>query len=465
MDDRTRDLALRESRKALDLMQTRDVTPEKQEAVIADCIENFDKYVNPGILEYRKSCSTDYAAVEWRDEGNCFYDIHGNEFIDCLGGFGIYMLGHRHPTVKDAVQAQLQHQALHSQELLDPMRGYASKLLAMTTPGKLQYSFFCNSGTEANEGAMKLAKLYWHHKKPNHKNGMIACTRGFHGKSFGSLSVSGKAEFREPFHPLMPGVRFVPYGDADALDKELKCCDAIGFDIAAFIAEPIQGEAGAIVPPDDYFPKVREICDKWNVLFIADEVQTGMGRTGTMWGIEHWDAPPDIMAMGKALGGAVIPVGNFMATPEVFEAMFENPYIHTTTFGGNPMATSAVIAALHATIEEDIPGQADAKGRYFMERFEELRVDNGDLLHEVRGKGLLIGLEFATTEIGYAVSTALFGEGVLVGGTLFNAKTFRIEPPATITREQQDQVVERLERVLGKVREQVKRGEVVGVDA
>ncbi|MBE0527590.1 MAG: aminotransferase class III-fold pyridoxal phosphate-dependent enzyme, partial [Thermoleophilia bacterium] len=155
-----RQQVLRESRKALDLMAKSELTRDEQEAVVGDCLVNFDKYVNPGILEYRKSCSTDYTAVEWRDEGNVFYDIHGKEFIDCLGGYGIYMLGHRHPTVVKAVMDQLQHQALHSQELLDPMRGYASELLGMITPGELQYSFFCNSGTEANEGALKLAKLH-----------------------------------------------------------------------------------------------------------------------------------------------------------------------------------------------------------------------------------------------------------------------------------------------------------------
>jgi putrescine aminotransferase len=276
----------------------------------------------------------------------------------------------------------------------------------------------------------------------------------------GSLSVSGKGEFRAPFYPLLPGVRFIPYGDADALDKELAICDMIGLDVAGFIVEPVQGEAGAIVPPDDYFPKVREICDKWGVLLIVDEVQTGMGRTGTLWGIEHWDCPPDIMTMGKALGGAVIPVGNFMATPEVFEAMFDNPYIHTTTFGGNPMATAAIIGALHATLEEDIPGQAAAKGAWLKERFQEMRQRYPDALEDVRGLGLLIGLEFVTPEFGYAMSTGLFGEGVLVGGTLFNAKTFRIEPPATLTQEQMDQIVERVERVLVATREKHLRGEL-----
>jgi putrescine aminotransferase len=276
----------------------------------------------------------------------------------------------------------------------------------------------------------------------------------------GSLSVSGKGEFRDAFYPLLPGVRFVPYGDADALAQEFRTCDRIGLDIAGFIAEPVQGEAGAIVPPADYFPKVREICDEWGALLIADEVQTGMGRTGKLWGIEHWGVAPDIMGMGKALGGAVVPVGAFMATPAVFEPFIENPYIHTTTFGGNPLATSAVIAALHATLEEDIPGQAATKGAWLSERFGELAGEYGDLLAEVRGLGLLIGLEFQSPEIGYAVSTGLFGEGVLVGGTLFNAKTFRIEPPATLTQDQMEQIVERLGRVLGDVRGQVARGEV-----
>jgi len=458
MQDALRQQALRESHKALELMSKSTLTPQEQDAVVADCVTNFDRYVNPGILEYRKSCSTDYTAVEWRDEGNVFYDIHGREFIDCLGGYGIYVLGHRHPTVVKAVMDQLQHQALHSQELLDPMRGYASELLAMLTPGDLQYSFFCNSGTEANEGAMKLAKLWAQRKKPGHANGVISCLRGFHGKSMGSLSVTGKEAWRRPFVPLLPNVRFIPYGDADALDKELMVCDQLGHDICAFIAEPVQGEAGAHVPPDDFFPKVREICDKWGILFIADEVQTGMGRTGELWGIDHWDVAPDIMTMGKALGGAVIPVGCFTSTPEVFEPFMENPYIHTTTFGGNPMATSAVIGALHATVEEDIPRQAAEKGAWLRARFEELREKHPDLLHEVRGLGLLIGLEYCSEEAGYAVASGLFGEGVLTGGTLFSAKTFRIEPPATLTQHEMDEIVARLDRVMGRVQEQVAAG-------
>ena len=461
MQEQTRLEALRESQKALDLMSKSELSRDEQEAVVRDCVTNFDGFVNPGILEYRKSVSTDYTAVEWSDSGSTYRDVHGKEYIDCLGGFGIYMLGHRHPTVVKAVKAQLEHQALHSQELLDPMRGYLAHLLAMVTPGDLQYSFFCNSGTEANEGAMKLAKLYAWRRKKDHSKGIISTTCAFHGKSIGSLSVSGKAEFRKPFHPLVPGVRFVPYGDADALDKELSICDQVGFDIAAFIAEPIQGEAGAILPPPDYFGKVREICDKWHILFIADEVQTGMGRTGKLWGMDNWGVAPDIMTMGKALGGAVIPIGNFIATPEVFEAFFENPYIHSTTFGGNPMATSAAIGALHATLEEDIPGQAAEKGAYLKGKLTEMAAQYDDLFADVRGMGVIIGMEFRDADIGYAVSQGLFSRGVLIGGTLFNSLTLRMQPPAIITYEEMDTVLARLDDTLASVRELAAHGELI----
>ena len=458
MDEQLRREALAHSRHALNLIERSELSAEERQRVTADCVRNFSQYVNPGILDYRKSVSTDYTAVEWSDSGSHFTDIQGHQFIDCLGGFGIYMLGHRHPTVVRAVTKQLERQALHSQELLDPLRGYLSELLALVTPGDLQYSFLVNSGTEATEASLKLAKLYAFRKKPHHNKGIISTTRAFHGKSLGSLSVSGKSEFREPFEPLVPGARFIPYGDADALHHELKICDMIGFDIAAFIAEPVQGEAGAIVPPDDYFPKVREICDKWDILFICDEVQTGMGRTGTLWGIEHWGVAPDIMGMGKAFGGAVIPAGNCIVTERVFETMFENPYLHTTTFGGNPMATAAALGALHATIEEDIPGQAAEKGAYLKTRVQELAEEYPDLYEEVRGLGLLIGMQFKSPEIGYAVSSGLFGRRVLVGGTLNNAQTFRLEPPAVITYEELDQVVERLADTLVEVRRSLKNG-------
>jgi putrescine aminotransferase len=223
----------------------------------------------------------------------------------------------------------------------------------------------------------------------------------------------------------------------------------------------VQGEAGAIIPPDDYFPKVREICDKWGILLIADEVQTGMGRTGKLWGMDRSGVAPDIMTMGKALGGAVIPIGNFIATEDVFSTMYDNPYIHTTTFGGNPMATAAAIGAMHATLEEDIPGQAAEKGAYLKGKLTELAGVYDDLFEEIRGVGVIIGMQFKNSDIGYAVSQGLFSRGVLIGGTLFNALTLRMQPPAIITYEQMDKVLERLDATLADVRVLARQGELV----
>jgi putrescine aminotransferase len=449
MQDAVKQEALGHSRKALDLMARSTLTADEQKGVVDDCVTNFDRYVNPGILEYRKSCSTDYTAVEWRDEGNVFFDIHGKEFIDCLGGYGIYVLGHRHPTVVKAVTDQLQHQALHSQELLDPMRGYASELLGMLTPGDLRYSFFCNSGTEANEGALKLAKLHGKRKKANHTNGIISCLGGFHGKSLGSLSVTGKAAWREPFYPFPPHVRFVPYGDADALDKELKVCDTIGLDISAFIAEPVQGEAGANVPPDDFFPKVREICDKWGILFIADEVQTGMGRTGTLWGIEHWGVAPDIMTLAKGLGSGM-PIGMTVARRSIMEKWKRGA--HGNTYGGNPLCCAAASATLDL-VAGGYCANAATVGAYFADRLRELQ-SRHPLIGEVRGKGLMIGMELVADPVTReparalcdAVVTRAYHHGLLLLSC--GQSTVRFMPPLTVSKGEIDEAIVLLERAL-----------------
>ncbi|HWX25381.1 MAG TPA: aminotransferase class III-fold pyridoxal phosphate-dependent enzyme, partial [Vicinamibacteria bacterium] len=331
---------------------------------------------------------------------------------------------------------------LSSQELLDPLRGALAELLGELAPGDLQDCFFISNGTDAIEGAMKLARLY------TGKPGFISCIRGFHGKSYGSLSLMGKGEYRLAFEPLLQDVYFVPFGDAQAVEAELRKAEAVGMAIAGVVVEPVQGEAGAIVPPDDYFPRLRDICTRYGVLLIADEVQTGMGRTGKMFGVEHWDTQPDILCLGKALGGGVMPLSAFIATPEIWKVLEPNPFIHSSTFGGNPLACAAGIAAVNVTLEEDLPGQAAVTGAYFMGELRRIQKLFPEHLVEVRGLGLLIGMEFVDTEFGYAVAAGLFRRGVLVAGTLLNAKTLRIEPALNIPRELVDEVLEKLEETL-----------------
>jgi len=393
--------------------------------------------VNPGFLEYRKAGAqgTLDASVEWSDSGNVFTDVNGREYIDCLGGFGIFNVGHRHPKVVGAVRAQLERQALHSQDLLDPLRAMLAKTLALLTPGDLKYSFFSNSGTEAVEAALKLARTF----DPK-KQTIVVATKGFHGKSFGSLSASGKATFRVPFGRMLPGFKHVPFNDVLALSDMFNSSRMTGDDVGAVLLEPIQGEGGVNIPDDAYLPAVRRLCDEYGALLIFDEVQTGMGRTGTMFACEHWDVVPDIICLAKALGGGVMPIGATVATEAVFSRLFDNPFLHTTTFGGNPLACAAALAAIDVTLEERLPDRAIEMGTYMLAGLRAAVRGHENLVVDVRGKGLLIALEFSSDVTGYAVSKYLFDRGILVAGTLVNARVVRIEPPLTIERVQAERV-------------------------
>ena len=442
------DDALKYANRWVDLIHQPSVTESVGKQIIEESKFNFAEYFNRGWLDYRKSVTEagDWAATEWTGSGAVFRDVLGREYIDCLGGYGLLSLGWSHPKVVDAVRAQLGRSPMPSQELLDPLRGVLARLLAEITPGDIQYTFLVASGTETIEGAMKLAKM------ATGRPGFIAALGGFHGKTTGSLSLMGKNYFRQPAMPLYPWVRHVPYGDAGAVERQLSTAQAVGEGIAAVVMEPIQGEAGAIVPPDDFWPRLRELCDAYDVLLIADEVQTGLGRTGTLWGVDHWGVVPDIMCLAKSLGGGVMPVGAFCGTAKVWQIMMDpNPFIHTTTTGGGPLACAAAIAAINVVLEERLWEQAAEKGAYFKSQIEALARQYPAIYDKVTGKGLLIGQHFHDNNVGYRVAAGLFRRGVLVAGTLNNARVIRVEPPLLITREQIDTVLERLADTLAEV--------------
>lgn len=443
------DQALSYARRWLEIIQKPSLTQSEAEEIVQETVSNFANHFNRGFLEYRKSVTVlgGYAATEWQGEGAIVEDVFGRQWIDCLGGYGLLDLGWSHPTVVQAVEAQLRRSPMPSQELLDPLRGVLARLLALVTPGDIQYFFFAAGGTEAVEGAMKLAKMY------TGKSGFITSLRAFHGKTLGSLSLMGKKDFRQPAMPLYPNVFWVPFGDAEAVEKQLDIAADVGLDIAAVIMEPIQGEAGAIVPPEDFWPRLRRVCDQYSVLLIADEVQTGMGRTGKMWGVDHWEVIPDIITLGKSLGGGVMPVSSFGAREEIWQVMMEpNPFIHTTTTGGNPLACAAAIAAITVTLEENLPQMAAEKGSYFKAGLEQLAEQFPNIYERITGRGLLLAQHFHNPEIGYQVASGLFKRGVLVAGTLTNAKTIRIEPPIYISYEQIDTVLTKLEDSLQDIK-------------
>jgi len=426
-----------------------ELSETEAKEIISESQHNFAEHFNKGWLEYRKSVTEagDWAVTEWTGRGAMFRDVLGREYIDCLGGYGLFNLGWSHPEVVATVTAQLERTPMPSQELIDPLRGVLARLLALITPGDLKYSFFAASGTEAVEGAIKLAKMY------TRKSGFIVAVKAFHGKTMGSLSMMGKSDYRVPPGLLYAGpVYHVPFGDADAVERQLEICQKVGIDIAACLFEPIQGEAGAIVPPDDFWPRLREITRYYGVLLIADEVQTGLGRTGKLWGVEHWGVVPDIITLGKSLGGGVMPVSAFCSTEEIWQCMmYPNPFIHTTTTGGGALACSTAIAAINVTLRERLWEAAAAKGEYFIPKLKSLAAKYPQIYHQITGRGLLIGQHFHTPEIGYKVAAGLFKRGVLVAGTLTSAQTIRIEPPLVITYEQLDEVLNRLEDTLAEV--------------
>lgn len=428
----------------LDLIAKKTLTADERKRVIDESVRFWAEHVNAGFLQYRKSVSTDYTAVEWEDGGACFRDINGKEFIDMLGGFGIYVTGHRHPKVLKAVIDQLNRQGIHSQELIDPLRTYLAKLVSLVTPGDLQFAFFTNSGTESIEGCMKMAMLATGRK---HFIGMLG---GFHGKTLGALGGTSKAVFREPFLPLLHWTH-LPFGKIDCLRMMLKSTEFSGDRIAGVVIEPIQGEGGINVAPDGFLAGARELCDEYGAMLILDEIQSGMGRTGKMWACDWEGVTPDLMAVGKGFGGGVMPIGAVIGTPKTWQKYIENPFLHTTTFGGNPVCCAAAIATLNVLIEEDLPRQAHEKGEYMLEKINALASRFPRVLKLCRGRGLMLGMEFADNDVGYEVSKHLFARQILISGTYINSRVLRVEPPLVISRAEIDRFLQALEESLQQV--------------
>jgi putrescine aminotransferase len=396
-------------------------------ADLASIVEKYQQHLNPGLAKLLDFMG--FGVIEERAEGCYVYDEDGNAYLDFLGGFGVFSLGHNPKVVADAVREQLTRMPMSSRLMMSRQQADLAELLARITPGELSHCFFCNSGAEAVEGALKLVRLYFHTQgKPRPK--FVSTLDAFHGKTLGGLSVSGRMKYREPFGPLLSGVTLVPYGDAEALRG------AVDEDTAAVILEPVQGEAGAVVPPDGYLRAARDICDATGAKLVFDEVQTGFGRCGTLFGCDREGVAPDVMTLAKALGGGVMPLGCFIATPEVWAPMNDNPLIHTSTWGGNPLACAAGLAAVRAILDQDLASKAEARGAQLMAGLQELAARYPAMIKAVRGRGLLIGVEFFDEDIGGLVIAKLASRKLLIAYALNSPSTMRLEPPLIVSAEQ-----------------------------
>lgn len=426
---------------------TVDTQPEIRtgKEMLRDVEDKYRKYYNPSLVRLLKFGG--FGALEWSGEGTRVFDVDGRAYLDFAGGYGVFNLGHRHPRVVEAVRRQLDRMPLSAKMFFNKPMADLAERLAQITPGPLQYSFFCNSGTESVEGALKLARLAMG------KPGIIATCNSFHGKTFGSLSASGRDLFKTPFEPLLPAITHVPFGDADAIEGALK---KLGGLVAAVILEPIQGEGGINVPPDDYLSRVHESCRRHDVLLIVDEVQSGLARTGKMWAVEHWGIEPDILVMAKALGGGVMPMGALVGTPRVWQPLAPNPLIHTSTFGGGPMACAAGLATIEVILEERLAERATEMGYLLMQGLEDVAKRHPEVVAEVRGKGLMVGVELAEERFGGIVMLEMAHRGVIGVYTLNMPRVIRFEPPLIVTTSEVDQAVAAFETAVKRARSMFK---------
>lgn len=396
-----------------------------------------------------------------RAEGVYVWDSEGNRYLDFLGGFGSLNLGHNHPRILAALE-----QVKTMPNLLQASMGMCASALAhnlaQIAPGKLNNTFFCNSGAEAVEGAIKLARI------STGRTRIISCNSGFHGKTLGSLSVTGREKYQKGFEPLLPDCSMVKFCDLEELEEQLKTKD-----VAGFIVEPIQGEGGIIVPEQGYLKAVEVLCRRYGTLLIMDEIQTGLGRTGKMFAVEHDNVEPDILCLAKSLGGGIMPIGAVITTQEIWNKAYggiEKCLLHTSTFGGNTWAAAAGIATLEVIYEEDLAARAAESGDYLMSGLRSLQ-KRYPIIADVRGRGLLVGIEFEQPAKGVLAKVAgavnkLSAEylGAMVAGvllnqykiitayTLNNPNVIRFEPPLIVIKEQLDVLLQALDEIFEKNR-------------
>lgn len=368
-----------------------------------------------------------------RGEGTWVWDIEGKEYLDFVGGIAVDALGHCHPKVVGAIQEQART-LLHVSNLyyIAPQIDLAKLLCEHSFADKV---FFCNSGAEANEAAIKLARKYGK-ERASDRFEIITMHGSFHGRTLATVTATVQPKYQAGFEPLVPGFKYVPYNDLEALGR------AIDNRTCAVLLEPIQGEGGVNVPGDGYLPGVRRLCDEAGVLLVLDEIQTGMGRTGRLFAYQHWGVEPDIMTLAKALAGG-IPIGAMLAREHVAKVM--TPGSHASTFGGTPFVSTVALATVTTMLEERLPERAARMGAHFMERLEGLKAKYPSV-KVARGKGLLIGLELDRPA--RPVVQGCMEEGLLIltaGDTVL-----RFTPPLTISEEEIDRGVEVLDKVLAR---------------
>ena len=377
-----------------------------------------------------------YPIVLVRGKGTRVWDAEGKEYLDFVSGLAVCNLGHCHPKVVKAIQDQAAR-LIHVSNFyyIEPQIQLASLLCQHSFADKV---FFCNSGAEANEGAMKLARKYAKERSESGRYEIITMERSFHGRTLATLTATAQEKYHKGYSPLMPGFKYVPFDDPDFVRK------AIDSKTCAIMLEPIQGEGGVICPSEGYLKALREVCDEKGILLIFDEVQVGMGRTGKLFAYEHEGVEPDLLTLAKSLAGGV-PIGALLIKKGIAESF--QPGDHASTFGGNPLATAAGVAALRAILEDGMLKNCQEVGDYFFTKLEEIK-KKFPFVKEVRGKGLILGMELNIE--GSSIVKEMMLKGILINCTM--GKVLRFLPPLIVLKEEVDRVVEALEVVFHNVK-------------
>lgn len=404
---------------------------------------NYREYVNPFALRMLKNASLDI--IEGKRSGASVWDISGEKYIDCVTGAGIFNVGRHNTEIVEGLKRALDVYDMGGWISIIRERGLLAKRLSEITPGELKFSLFCCGGGEAIEVAIKLARGH------TDRTEIICMENGYHGVTGFALPATGRDVYKTPFAPLTPGYRHVPFNDIKAVKE------AITEDTSAVLLEPIQGEAGILPADDSYLKELRKVCDENEIVLIFDEVQTGFGRTGKMFCAEHSGVTPDIMVLAKSISGGLYPISCSVFTEEISDFLMTHPFIIINSFGGTSLASLVALAAIEYIEKNDLPAHAHEMGRRFMTGLLTLKEKYPELVLDVRGKGLMLGMEFPEDSIGPRMSYQLRQNGVISIYTFNNPRIIRIMPTLVITEDEVDFVIHAFDKSLEEVRAQEAR--------
>ena len=390
--------------------------------------ESYGRLINPAYPSFLNKLGLNKVAAGAR--GATITDSEGNTYIDCVGGYGLFNLGHNNPEIIESLMDQLKEQQLLTKPLISEIQVKFAECIENITPGELSCSFILNSGSEAIDCAIKLVRLYRGGKT------IITAQKSFHGHTFGALTASGIPSFKRAFEPLLPGFISVPFGDIEALKQ------SISADTGAVLIEPIQHEAGILLPPNGYLLKVRKLCDEHGLILILDEIKTGFGKTGRMFACEHYNVVPDILVLGKSLGGGLIPAGAVIASSLLWKRFGLSFPMSASSFAGNVLACRAGLSTIRYIQRGSLLADCAEKGKMLLRSFRDFVAEYPSILRSVDGLGLLIGIETQSGNIALDLAKEMIRQGIIVVPAFGNSSVLMVEPPLVISFQQIRMVVD-----------------------